>query len=359
MKKKIILFIGIVITAVMTFASYSFIEKQRIDKSYSQLAYIRWAGNGNGAGFSQISVFYDKTAGPSRSDLDGIRNKINQKLREDSVLYSEEKKKTWIDAYSTCAPLEIRKDKNTINVNAYLVGGDFFQIHPIKLKNGNYPKNGELQILLDENAAWNLFGSSDLEGMKLWIGDTVFTVSGVVEYGENKLSNDALGNTDTVYIPYESICAKKSLKENEDDDRTNGSFGDSDKEKGMDVKITCYEAVLPNPIKNYGLNTVAEATEIEMLSDEETKRQRSSLNFDGKEIVDNSARFDYISLINRIKERKYADMRTNGIAYPYWENLARFEEKRCINIMLAGVIMLILFVLYLVGQRVKFMRQGA
>ena len=322
-KKYTFIIFAVLIISGLALAASIFFEKQRIDKSYSQLAYIRWAGKESVSSYSQLSVFFDKTTGPTQDSIREIRNKINQKLMEDSLLNSDSNGRTWIDAYSAEKTISIRKDSNTVTVEAYLIGGDFFQIHPIKLKKGNYPQNKKNQILLDENVAWNIFGSSNVEGKKIWINDKVYTVTGVAEYDDTKLSRTAIGNKDTVYIPGYN-------KENI-------------------LRITCYEAVLPNPIRNYGLNVVAEANDIEFLSDEELEKQRSILLFDDKEILDNSVRYQIPSLISRIRERRYVDMKTNGISYPYWENMARFEETRCINIMTAGCILFILLLIFIIS----------
>ncbi|MBR6402897.1 MAG: ABC transporter permease [Eubacterium sp.] len=360
MEKREKITIGIIIISVIAFASVLFMEKQRLDKSYSQLAYVRWAGNGDGSGYSQVSVFYDEKDSPGLDEIKKMRNEINQKLREDALLDSDGQGKVWTDAYSAVKDISIRKDTDSIQVKAYLVGGDFFQIHPIKLKSGNYPDTEDLQILLDENAAWNLFGSSDIEGLKVWIDDAVFTVSGVVAYEDTGLNYMAIGNRDTVYIPYETYAALKKIDEKnqpggaameEEGAELEGTFTGNDgasEDDSEKLRITCYEAVLPNPIKNYGFNMLNETNGIALLSDEEKEKQRSTLNFEGKEIVDNSSRYKIMSLIERMRERKYSDMRTNAVAYPYWENLARYEETRCIHIMISGCIIMFLIVVMIV-----------
>ena len=354
MEKRDKITIGLIIILVITFAAALFMEKQRLDRDYSQLASVRWEGSGDGRAYSQVSVFYDKNDSPGLEDIKRIRNDINQSLKEDSLLEADSQGRTWIDAYSGAKPINIRKDSNTIQVNAFFVGGDFFQIHPIKLKDGNYPDSNDLQILLDENVAWNLFGGSNISGMKVWIGDTVATVSGVVEYEDSKISDMALGNMDTVYIPYDAYASLMKTESAGQAEETMESseqevvFADADEvSQGVEgsngssgaVDITCYEAVLPNPIKNYGCNVVTEANGVDLLSDEEAKKQRSTLNFEGKEIIENSSRYNILSLIERLKERRYAEMRTNSVAYPYWENMARYEETRCSHILMAGCVL--------------------
>ena len=321
-KKNLIIFASVFLALIVIFAVDILIEKQRLERSYSQLAYVRWSGEKKGKGYGQQSIFIDRAEKFSEEDVEAMRNKINKKLSEDSLLSENDSSRAWIDAYSSKETVEIRKDTNTVNVDAYLVGGDFFLIHPLKLKSGNYPKGDCPQILLDENVAWNLFGSSDIEGQKVWIKDTVYTVSGVVTYDDTTEERAALGNADTVYIPFASYSSEEKY-------------------------VTCYETVMPEPIKNYGYNTLAEAAEIEVLSDEEKKALRSPLFFGGIELVENSRRFSPMKLLLKAKDRKYIDMKTQSIAYPYWENLARYEEGRYIRLTYIMSTILLLLILTL------------
>ncbi|MBR3041771.1 MAG: ABC transporter permease [Eubacterium sp.] len=307
-KKKLIILASVILTLIVIFAVDIIIEKQRLEKSYSQLAYIRWSGEKKGKGYGQQSIFIDRAEKFNEEDIEAMRNKINKKLSEDSLLSDGGSSRAWIDAYSSKENVELRKDTNTVTVDAYLVGGDFFLIHPIKLKNGNYPQEGCPQILLDENVAWNLFGSSDIEGKKVWIKDTVYTVSGVVIYDESEEERAALGNSDTVYIPYSAYSSDGKC-------------------------VTCYETVMPEPIKNYGYNILAEAAEIEVLSDGEKQALRSPLFFGGRELIENSRRYSPLRLLLKAKDRKYIDMKTQSIAYPYWENMARYEEGRYVRLI--------------------------
>ena len=83
-------------------------------------------------------------------------------------------------------------------------------------------------------------------------------------------------------------------------------------------------------------------------TDEEKKASRTSLNFDTREVVDNTNRFKLSALFKRNKERKYVDMRTNSITYPYWENEARFEEQRQIKVYRFCLVLLIIPVISLI-----------
>ena len=196
-----------------------------------------------------------------------------------------------------------------------------FLVHPIPLLNGNYinpvEKASEIgdgidpfQVVLDENMAWNIFGSVNVEGMKIWIGGRVFTVMGVVEASQNKTEEMAYGNYDAAFIPY-------------------SAFALMDKK----VNINCYEAVLPEPIKDIVVDPEEEASGTEV---------RSSLSFGKRELVENTDRFGISSIWKYLKNKKYMSMKTTEIAYPFWENVARFEMERAGGIFKLCCILLIL-----------------
>ncbi len=319
--------------------SILYVNHNRTLLHYDQQAAARWSGDD--MDYAEVSLFTSDSDSLSSSDIKDIQGKLYKKIREDAEMDTSSDNRIWIDSYSGQLLDEVRKDSNSIKVNVYTVGGDFFQMHPIPLKSGSYldmESSDYNQIVLDENVAWNLFGSSDIAGMKVWIGDSVFTITGVLEVSEERNDVQAYGEYDAVFVPIQAYS--KTLTA--DKDKT---------ESGEDTKlinITCYEAVMPNTVKNYAFNALTEAAGIELKSDEEKKAARTSLNFGTREIVDNTGRFNLSSLLKRNKERKYVDMRTNAIVYPYWENEARFEEQRQIKKYRFCLILLIVPVLSII-----------
>jgi hypothetical protein len=204
-------------------------------------------------------------------------------------------------------------------------------VHPIPLKSGGYlnpvktmvaESDGEdpYQIVIDENVAWNIFGGNDVAGMKVWMGGRIFTVMGVVAAAENKTEEMAYGNFDGVYVPYAAF-AKMGIE---------------------NAPITCYEAVMPNPIPNYAYNALAEACDVTEMTDSEKEQLRSTLFFGDTEVLENTNRFSIPSLYKYVKSKKYMTMRTDSISYPYWENIARFEVERASRLFIFCCILLLL-----------------
>ena len=326
------------------------INGSRVKELYSEQAAARWQTKDMKC--AEVSVFYSQNAALGPMDINNIRGKIQTKLSGDDYLSKKSDARSWIDAYSGHTFEELRMDTNTVKSNVYTVGGDFFMIHPVPLITGSYLDldNPDVnQILLDEDVAWTLFGSSDVVGKKVWIGSTVFTVIGVVEGAETDLDKQAQGEYYSVYVPMKAFQQKSSssVKSAENPDKGDESLADNDS-SGPGTKVVCYEVVMPNPIENYALNAVAEAVGIEFKTDEEKEKARSILNFGEKEIVDNTARYSFFNLLNRDAAEEYIDMKTNDIVYPYWENLARYEESKQRSALTVVLILLVIPILSLV-----------
>ena len=328
----------------------SVINGARIKELYSQQAAARWQTKKMKC--AEVSVFYSESGALGPMDVNNIRAKIQSKLAADDYLSKKSDVRSWIDAYSGHTFEELRRDATTVKANVYTVGGDFFMIHPIPLESGSYldMDNPDVnQIVLDADVAWTLYGSSDVVGKKVWIGATVFTVIGVVKGAETDLDKQAQGEYYSVYVPMKAFQQKSSssVKSAETPDEGDKALTDNSS-SGPGTKVVCYEVVMPNPIENYALNAVAEAVGIEFKTDEEKEKARSILNFGEKEIVENTARYSFFNLLNRDAAEEYIDMKTNDIVYPYWENLARYEESKQRSALTVVLILLVIPILSLV-----------
>ena len=257
----------------------SIINGSRVDELYSEQAAARWQTKKMKC--AEISVFYSQAGALGPMDVNSIRGKIQTKLAGDDYLSKNSDSRSWMDAYSGHTFEELRKDTTTVKANVYTVGGDFFAIHPIPLKSGSYldlDNPDYNQIVLDEDVAWTLFGSSDVVNKKVWIGATVFTVVGVVDGAETELEKQAQGDYYSVYVPMKAYHQKSttSVKPAEKGDSGASDTGETSNE-GPGTKVICYEVVMPNPIENYALNAVAEAVGIEFKSDEEKEKLKQEL----------------------------------------------------------------------------------
>ncbi|MGN0152942.1 MAG: ABC transporter permease [Lachnospiraceae bacterium] len=271
--------------------------------------------------YAQVSAFVSPQRGMQQEELSAVRSSLVEKLSKDSYGETKGNARVWIDAYSGEASINIRKDSNTLTVTAVGVGGDFFQFHPIPLLAGGYISDEDLnndRIVVDENFAWAMFGSNDIAGMQVWIDNTVYVIAGVVKVEEDSLYKTAYGNGNRIYMSYDQL---KRHQEN--------------------LKITCYEAVLPNPISNYAYYALRTAFGMEEESEESLSQEENPLCFDDVEIIENSNRYETIPLFTKVKQWKFRSMRTNSVGYPYWENIARVAEDEQIIFLVFRILVLI------------------
>ncbi len=272
-----------------------------------QLMASRWSADSDVA---QISCFYSDDAFLTESSIEEIRYHLETKLQEQAIEPNTDTARLMIDAYCAEGAITIQSDKKTIQANAIGIGGDFFMFHPIPLVSGMYFSGNALMqdsILLDEEAAWQLFGANDIAGMTVTIGGKPYRVAGVYSREQGDLETLAGSKDTTVYIAYSAL------------------------ESNISCSISCYEVVLPNPVEGFAYDMMLENT---MTSEENVK------------MVENSNRFSYISLYNIWKERASRSMKTDDIVLPFWENLARVKEESLMEVALWQVVMSVVLLLY-------------
>lgn len=263
--------------------------------------------------YSQISVFFP--AGNSSrgfSETESLERSVEEKIKQGSFRPEAEGAQVWTCAYSSVmTPVSAAvtddltgKVKSTgAEVNVVCTGGDFFEFHPLELVSGNYIYENELRtdrVVLDENAAWNIFSSTDVTGMTLWLNDTEFEVAGVVKAEDSSSVRKAYSENPVVYA----------------------HFGAAE-ERCFDETLLCWEAVLPNPVSNYARNMMLEYFGINTMTEQE----------DGKDperaldvvIKENTGRYSLKELWKGLKDFDRISVSDRSIAYPYWENAARIN----------------------------------
>lgn len=300
-KQRIIL--GINGILLLAFLLVTIAANRKTDLLYSQNTASRWENEGES--YAQVSAFFSPERNVQLDEVKGIRNSLMKKLSEDSYYNEDSSGRVLIDAYSGECETQIWREGNTLSVTAVGVGNDFFQFHPIPLLAGGYISGEDLnhdRVVLDENLAWAMFGSNDVVGMQIWMGNSIYVVAGVVAVDEDSLYKTAYGTGNRMYMSYEALKAQKE-----------------------ELKVTCYEAVMPNPISNYAFYALKSACGQDEMENSETMKEeeKNPLNFDSCEVIENSNRFESLILIENLAGNKYKSMRTNSVGYPFWENIAR------------------------------------
>ncbi|MCI8800921.1 MAG: ABC transporter permease [Lachnospiraceae bacterium] len=272
----------------------------------SQSAAERWSSEGDA---SQVSCFFSVDAGMTEDRIIEFQHTIDGALTDASVLQESTNPgaRLWADAYSADGKVTISSDKTSLSADAIGIGGDFFLFHPLKLLYGSYFSGNDLMqdyCVIDEDAAWQLFGSNDVAGMMVSIGGVPHIVTGVVERPSGRLAEAAGLDSTLVYVSYKTLT-----------------------ELGESNGINHYEIVMPNPITGFAANYI-----------------REQLGADEKEteVVENTTRYSLVTRLKLLTQFGTRSMNGKAIIYPYWENIARGYE----DILMVMTLFELLFLLY-------------
>lgn len=271
---------------------------------YDQQTAARWSEENN---FAQLSCFYPVTIQPTDYDFQNLYHTIEDALKEASM--ETEGEKLFVDAYSMTGSLTISSDNGTMEVKAVGVTDNFFLFHPVRLLQGAYFDENMLMkdgIILDEDAAFTLYGSNDVVGMPVYIGNASYYIRGVVERESGYLAKAAGLETSVCYVPADTLLTLGTVE---------GSY--------------TYEVLMPNPVDGFAKETLATA-----LNDTEGTL----------EVVENSSRFSANARKEILLDYATRSMSSNGIIYPYWENVARATEDITAALYLVQMITFVIFV---------------
>ncbi|MBR1931827.1 MAG: ABC transporter permease [Lachnospiraceae bacterium] len=258
---------------------------------------------------AQISCFFSPDAQVSVDSIEEFEHSLDNALKEASITQDSMNPgaRLWADAYSADGKITLSSDRTSVEADAIGIGGDFFLFHPVRLLEGAYFSGNDLNqdyCVIDEDMAWQLFGSNDVDGMMVYIGGTPHIVTGVVSRPEGRLEQAAGLDATVVYVSYQTL---------EELGRSNG--------------INHYEIVMPNPVSSFALNLV---------------KERMSYAEKEVEWVENTSRFSLFNELKVLAAFGTRSMNGKAIIYPYWENIARGYE----DIIALFVLFMLLLVLY-------------
>lgn len=321
MTKRIIVTIIVYAVLLISFGALSMSMYIISQSEESQLAAKRWtygivADEENPlVKYTQLSafiyegVFYE-------DDILYLRNSIDTALTQASINAQSESSKLWLDAYSI--EKTIRVDNTQVEVTALGVGGDFFTFHNLPLLAGTYFDTDSVMldvVVIDEVLAWQVFGSYDVIGLDLFIGGSPYTVAGVVLREYTDFSNITYGENPRIYMSYEALNILNNYQ----------------------LSITCYEALMPNPVSNFAMN---------MLSDNVSISESNVI------LRENSTRFDLLNLYQSLADFNYRSMRQSNVIFPYWENIAVVITDTCTILLLFNTFILVCLFAFTVYQLV-------
>lgn len=263
-----------------------------------QQAAERWSGKQGG--YAQVTLFLSDNAALTQDDIPALREKVDASLAVAS-LEAGDGARLWYDAYSAELDMDLERGFLKASATAVGVGGDFFLIHNMRLISGAYISESDIsrdQAVLDRHTAWQLFGSSDCVGMDFMIGQRIYYVAGVVDRDEGAANELTMGDKGRVYLHLNQL--------------------------GQNTPINCYEAVMPDVVSDFALKTLedaAAATEGEYAA------------------VQNTGRFSLVNLFKALKGLTERSVRTDKIAFPYWENAARLTLDRLALLLVLRILL--------------------
>jgi len=266
----------------------------------------RWDAEG---GSAQVSCFLEDGVYLDEFQILSFENQLEQQLKEvlSAEEYSEENgKRLVVDAYSQTGHITISSEKGTLEANAVGVGGDFFLFHPLTLISGAYFSGDDLMkdfVVLDEEAAWQLFGSADIAGQSVMIGGVPHYVSGVVQRQTGRFAESAGLDQTVVYVSNESLTAY-----------------------GTGKGISTYEVIAPNPVKHFVYNAL---------------KEKLGVKEEDMVVVENSSRYSIEAMLPVILDFGTRSMQNSAVRFPYWENVARgYEDIRAVVLVFQALFLL-------------------
>ena len=282
-------------------------------RQLSQQMAGRWS---SGKDAAQVSCFFSPNMEVDLDSIEMFRHSLDDALIQASITQESPNAgaRLWADAYSADGKITLVSDRARLEADAIGIGGDFFLFHPLELLSGSYFSESDLNqdfCVIDEDAAWQLFGSNDVAGMSVTIGGIPHIVTGVVRRDEGRLEEAAGLDSTLVYVSYSTLS-----------------------ELGSNNGINHYEIVMPNPVSKFAYNYVKE-------------------NF-GKEekeveVVENTSRYGLLERLKVLASFGTRSMNGKAIIYPYWENIARgYEDILALITLFAAVFLLYPTVLLLV-----------
>ena len=264
-----------------------------------QTAAERWRGS-NQARFAQVTAFLDESVG-----LEPVQE---YSIREDlKTAMAGESEEAWLLAFSGFCSVTVSTETEQLSARGICTAGSYNHFHPIRMVSGAWYDPQDINqdgVVLDMQLAWRLYGGYDLKGFSLRVNGIPVQIVGVVRLPEAKVEQEIYGDTPTIWF---SVGLMERL--------------------GLNMPITCVEAVLPDPVSHFAAEKLSQTLGIG----------------DGyTDLVENTGRFGFVKSLLTFLRPDSRVIRTSRVTYPYWENAARVAESRC-GFYAALLILLLVF----------------
>ena len=309
-------FLCLLMMGVLSFCQ-AHLMRQLVDQEMAK----RWSDKKDVA---QISAFYGEGVIENSNYFRQITTGIDQALINASISSETDNPdaRLWIDAVSRQGQVSLKSKMGQVEIDAVGTKGEFFLFHPLQLVSGSYISERNLMkdgVMIDEETAWQLFGSSDVAGQQVELQGVPHIVVGVYKRPQGRIQEAAGLKEPLCFLGIDSLEQYGSAR--------GGYF---------------YEIVLPNPIKGFALSTMntvlgAENTQVKL--------------------VENTTRYQTLSLLKVLQSFGIRSMTSESIVYPYWENVARGYEDIFALILLIKILLLIYPLFFTVAVLVRLYKK--
>jgi hypothetical protein len=351
--KKVIFVLPFIILAAAIFGIvFSGIRIVQVKSTqHTQTAADRWAGE-TGKRYRQVTLFAQGQTQPGGAPplyidaeksiniatLTVIRESLNT-IVESSATEANKKKdkkvskedtpktaKLWTDAYSSeakgnlIAVIGEIEAETAIEASITGVSGNYALFHPMEILSGSFLSEEVIDsqdIVINEQLAWNMFKSYEVNGLKIMIGSRVYTIVGVVRESASK--TDLLAGSDKAraYIYFEELANLIPSSGPESDtlqmENNYSEGGEADPLTQDDLAIMCYEAVLPDQISGIAEN--------DLISSVTSYSAKNLL------IISNTGRFGLFRLAGDVFPVGENVAFESKFVYPTWELSAQIAES--------------------------------
>ena len=288
-KKKHIVLGGIALAFVLLSLVLFLLGGSAGKRLLSQRQAERWTGESE-TRYTQFSAFFGPGSGLNLDGIGALRQQITEKLTQAS-LELPSGGEYFCDAWSGSGSVKISSERGSYDAQVLAVGGRFFDFHPQELHSGSLLSESDLlldRVVIDEQLAWLLYGSTDLAGMTVEIGGQQFYIAGVIARENDRATKKMADDSLLLYMPFETYRAMNES-----------------------CTADCYEIVLPDPAKGFAKALLEEC-----------------LPKDGCFLRQNTDRFRFSAAMKSLKSFSARAVRTEAVAFPLWENAALVAEAR-------------------------------
>lgn len=279
----VIIAVGLLVFGILTAVSGAVAGTQK-----TQYCAKYWDSDGR---YSMVSVFLPEDSGLKQEKVRQLQYTLDQALIKEAMEAPADNARLYVAAYSVKSQVSLSSQRaKSQQCTAYGVGGDFFRFHNYELISGSYLMEDSIandQVVIDEEAAWKIFGAIEVDGMTLTYNGKEYTVQGVVKPQDGYKTKTGGAESGTVFFPLEAI--------------------------GQDAD--CYEIIFPNPVSGFALKQVKEAFTSCGYSEDDIR------------VIDNSERYSFVNSAKRVLKWTDKGMAFKALKYPYWENSAIAVEN--------------------------------